>query len=87
MLTTRDPFKRVRTPQFLTPHDCEANNIIKGLSCQSVLAGNQRLQGLDTPVTIVTGAIEADDHVLEEGPCNALTKLLVRLDLVLQIRL
>ena len=56
--------------------------MIKGLSCQSVLAGNQLLQGLDTPVTIVTEAIEADDHVLEEGPCNALTKLLVRLDLV-----
>ena len=82
MLTTRDPFKKVCTLQLLTPHDCEANNMIKGLSCQSVLAGNQLLQGLDTPVTIVTGAIEADDQVLEEGPWSDLTKSLVCLDLV-----
>ena len=52
------------------------------MGCQSVLAGNQLLQGLDTPVTMVREAIEADDHVLEEGPWSALTKLLVRLDLV-----
>ena len=57
--------------------------MIKGLSCQSVLAGNQLLQGLDTRVTIVREAIEADDQVLEEGPWFALTKLLVRLDQVL----
>ena len=58
--------------------------MIKGLSCQSVLAGNQLLQGLDTPVTIVREAIGADNQVLEEGPWSALTKLLVRLDLVCQ---
>ena len=52
------------------------------MGCQSVLAGNQLLQGLDTRVTIVRKAIEADDQVLEEGPWSALTKLLVRLDLV-----
>ena len=52
------------------------------MGCQSVLAGNQLLQGLDTTVTMVREAIEADDHVLEEGPWSALTKLLVRLDLV-----
>ena len=56
--------------------------MIKGLSCQSVLAGNQLLQGLDTPVTIVREAIEADDQVLEEGPWSDLTKSLVCLDLV-----
>ena len=56
--------------------------MIKGLGFQSVLSGNQLLQGLDTPVTIVREAIEADDQVLEEGPWSALTKLLVRLDLV-----
>ena len=33
-------------------------------------------------MTIVREAIEADDHVLEEGPWSALTKLLARLDLV-----
>ena len=52
------------------------------MGCQSVLAGNQLLQGLDTTVTMVREAIEADDHVLEEGPWSALTKLLARLDLV-----
>ena len=56
--------------------------MIKGLGCQSVLAGNQLLQGLDTWVTIVREAIEADDQVLEEGPWSDLTKSLVCLDLV-----
>ena len=83
MLTTRDPFKRVRTLQLLTPHDCEVNNMIKGLGFQSVLSGNQLLQGLDTPVTIVREANEADDQVLEEGPWSTLTKSLVCLDQVI----